>query len=225
MTPDQRRNTMAKIHIAKKDLALDDDTYRAMLIELTGKSSAKDLTGNQLGKVLHHLKSKGWKPRAPKASASQRRQDTTAEATKVRAMWLFLYSLGQVNNPSEAALARYVKRIARVDDLHWADAKAMDRLIETLKKWVMRVLPDRVDTLWNILASTGSSDIHGAGCAWKTTWTQDGTRAGYDKFLNAYRIIMLAIEEHRIRLAPTLAPRFQPIDTLGTEKKEAVQGE
>ena len=37
---ESRKSLMAKIHIAQKDLGLDEDTYRAMLFNLTGKISA-----------------------------------------------------------------------------------------------------------------------------------------------------------------------------------------
>lgn len=36
-----RSPLLAKIHIARKDLGLDEDTYRAVLIRITGKRSAK----------------------------------------------------------------------------------------------------------------------------------------------------------------------------------------
>ena len=223
MSPDQRRNTLAKIHIARKDLALDEDTYRAMLAELTGKTSSKDMSDNQLGKVLNHLRNKGWKPRAPSATGSQRRQDTSDQASKVRALWLFLYELGQVGNPSEAALATYVKRIAKVDDMHWANAHAMERIIETLKKWAMRTLPQRVDTLWKILDSTGLRSILTARLAWKKTLGPKGTRAGFDKFHAAYDEIMRHITKEGIRLDPSIAPRVQPATRAGTDEKEAIQ--
>ena len=68
-------------------------------------------------------------------------------------MWLFLYELGEVRDPSEKALVAYVSRIAKVDDLRWShgsrqvNAEFKDRselLIETLKKWAMRILPGKV---------------------------------------------------------------------------------
>lgn len=38
-----RKNELAKIHLAKKQLALDDDEYRAILLSVTGRQSAADL--------------------------------------------------------------------------------------------------------------------------------------------------------------------------------------
>jgi phage gp16-like protein len=56
---------LAKIHIAKKELGMDDDTYRAMLKQLTGFSSSKDLNADERRKVLEHLKKAGFKGQHP----------------------------------------------------------------------------------------------------------------------------------------------------------------
>lgn len=57
---DLRKRELAAIHVAKTQLELDDDTYRAMLETLTGKRSAADLDWQGRKKVLDHLKSKGF---------------------------------------------------------------------------------------------------------------------------------------------------------------------
>ena len=51
---------LAKIHIAKRDLKLDDALYRGFLNILFGRTSAKDLTHAQVEELLEHLKSLGW---------------------------------------------------------------------------------------------------------------------------------------------------------------------
>jgi phage gp16-like protein len=56
---------LAKIHIAKKELGMDDDTYRAMLMQLTGFSSSKDLNAHERRKVLEHLKKAGFQGQHP----------------------------------------------------------------------------------------------------------------------------------------------------------------
>lgn len=55
---------MAKIHIAKKDLGLDDDTYRDVLWRVTGKRSCKDMTIAQLQDVVKDMEKSGFKPKA-----------------------------------------------------------------------------------------------------------------------------------------------------------------
>ena len=58
-----RASELAKIHIAKKDLGLDEDTYRAMLYGITGVESAAKLTAKGRQKILAHLRAMGWRGR------------------------------------------------------------------------------------------------------------------------------------------------------------------
>ena len=51
---------LAKIHIAKKDLGLDDHTYRTMLHSIAGVSSAKLLTTQKATMVINHLNRSGF---------------------------------------------------------------------------------------------------------------------------------------------------------------------
>ena len=67
----QNLNSMkAKIAIGRKQLGLDEDTYRLMLAEVVGCTSTKNCTEAQLARVLGHLASKGavFASAKPKAS-------------------------------------------------------------------------------------------------------------------------------------------------------------
>lgn len=59
--PDRRRRDLAKIHVAKKQLGIDDDTYREMLWAVARVRSSADLDYTGLQKVLAHLTSRGFK--------------------------------------------------------------------------------------------------------------------------------------------------------------------
>ena len=149
-----RQRLIRLIHVARRELRLDGPTYRTLLQAAGGAESTAAMNPRQLQAVLDRLKQAGFKVRAPsagtasaRAAAPDRRQDTRREALKVRALWLFLHHLGAVRDPSERALAAYVRRIGKVDDMHWADGDRMLALIETLKKWAMRYLPAAVATL------------------------------------------------------------------------------
>lgn len=154
----RRQRLIRLIHVAKRDLSLDDDTYRAILQRFGNKSSSADLTVPELEKVLEHLKRSGFKVRSKGCAEAARRpvqpkssrplaQD--AESKKIRALWLFMHQIGVVTNPSEEALAAYVKRIVGVDALQWISGAQAETLIETLKKWAMRFLPGVVEKLAN----------------------------------------------------------------------------
>jgi|LakWasMeta1_LOW4_FD_contig_51_1170327_length_591_multi_1_in_0_out_0_1 phage gp16-like protein len=56
--PDPYRNKeLAKIHALKKNLNLDDDTYRAVLVAQTGLTSAADISHGARLKVIAYLQS------------------------------------------------------------------------------------------------------------------------------------------------------------------------
>jgi phage gp16-like protein len=56
--PDPYRNKeLAKIHALKKNLTLDDDTYRAVLVAQTGLNSAAQLNRTQRLAVIAHFQS------------------------------------------------------------------------------------------------------------------------------------------------------------------------
>lgn len=54
------------IHVARRDLAMDDDTYRTVLRDRFKVESSKDLTLAGLNDLLSHLKACGFKVQAKK---------------------------------------------------------------------------------------------------------------------------------------------------------------
>ncbi len=150
-----RQRLIRLIHVAKRDLQMDDDSYRAALAKVAKKTSAADLTVPELERTLEYLKRCGFKVRSkskPAKAAPSRPMAQDPEAKKIRALWLFLHELGAVQNPSEEALAAYVKRIAKVDALQWINGYQAETLIESMKKWAMRFLPEQVKALAQQLA-------------------------------------------------------------------------
>ncbi|WP_283166866.1 regulatory protein GemA [Thermodesulfovibrio yellowstonii] len=53
----------AKIHIAKKELGLDDKAYRYILVKATGKDSCKKMTHLELAQVLEVFYRLGFVPK------------------------------------------------------------------------------------------------------------------------------------------------------------------
>lgn len=62
MQQQARCRELSKIHIAKKQLGLDDETYREMLWNVAGVRSAADLDDRGRQKVLRHMESCGFQP-------------------------------------------------------------------------------------------------------------------------------------------------------------------
>ena len=156
---DRRRRRIVLIHVAKRELGMDDASYRATLRGLQLPSSTAHMTLPQLDAVLEHMKRSGFKVQA------QAPQQTAAgppvpdpKSQKIRALWRFLYQLGAVKDPSEAALVAYVKRMTRVDALQWSNDQQARRVIEALKKWAMRFLPLAVKALAQEVAALPLTD-------------------------------------------------------------------
>jgi len=150
----ERLRLIKLLHVAKRDLNMAEDSYRGIILEASkgAKESSKDLTLTELERALDHMKRCGFKVVRQAAKGPAREKPSRAlagdpESTKIRALWLMLNDLGAVKNPSEAALAAYVKRITGVEALQWIDGLQAERLIETLKKWALRYLPDAVKRL------------------------------------------------------------------------------
>jgi phage gp16-like protein len=64
-----KHNPNAVIQIAKKELAMDDDAYRALLLRVTGKSSSKDLTDKERDQVVAEFTRLGFVKKATKRKA------------------------------------------------------------------------------------------------------------------------------------------------------------
>lgn len=129
-----RRSMLAKIHVAKKQLALADDDYRQILLQETGRNSAGDCTEAELERTLNRLQSLGFKPLAKKPrTAASTRPAQHPVARKARALWISLYHLGAVRSPAEPALEAFAKRQLGCEKLVWAKQSDGFKLIEALK--------------------------------------------------------------------------------------------
>lgn len=126
------------IHIAKSQLGMDTDTYRQMLLSITGVTSTSTMNPGQLNKVLAAMKAKGFvvKP-ANKARTTHELADFP-QAKKLRALWLEMHTQGIVRDSSEAALQAWVKRETGIDSLKWLEPEVVSHCIERLKKWQSR---------------------------------------------------------------------------------------
>lgn len=128
------------IHVARRELRMDDDTYRMMLSGmkgLDGATSTADLSVPNLLKVLEQLKQRGFKVR-PNA-AGKRPKANDEQSRKIRSLWLTLHGLGAVRDPSEEALAKFVLNMTKVSALQWLNTAQASRVIENLKQWQCRV--------------------------------------------------------------------------------------
>lgn len=130
---DERAKVIAKIHVAKKQLGLDDDTYRDLLERVTGKRSAKDLDPRELLAVVNALRAAGWKGATNPRSGKP-------HVRKIWAMWHAMKVDGVVKaNDERAALRAFVERLTGVTDPEWLTPEQGSTVIESIKQWKKRV--------------------------------------------------------------------------------------
>lgn len=132
-----RKAALAKLHIARKDLGLSEDDYRAALIRATGKRSASQLDDGEREAALAEFRRMGWSGAPPLAPRAGRADGKYAQV--LRALWLSAYNLGAVEAPGDAALTAFVERQTKISHTrfltHAADAA---RVIEALKSMLAR---------------------------------------------------------------------------------------
>ena len=131
-TPTRKRATMAKVHIASKEMALDDATYRSVLERVTGLRSASACTVAQLERALEEFKRLGWTPKTKRPGLSQK-----PHVRKVWALWGELKP--HLRDGSPTALRSFVKRMTGIGDPEWLDAAQANTVTEGLKAWLKRV--------------------------------------------------------------------------------------
>lgn len=136
------RAMRAKIHIAKKDLRLDDDDYRAILLRVTGFTSSADCGPSHLEELLKEFRRLGWKAKAGKGAR---------KPPSPRAQIRMIYAVFNDLKPhlavgDESTLRAFVQRQTKtaanpagISAPEFLDAAAANKVLEGLKAWRARV--------------------------------------------------------------------------------------
>lgn len=133
-----RRAELAQIHIARAQLGLDDDTYRAVLREVCGVASSKDLSWQGRKKLLDHFKSRGWVNQSPRRARHPHKPVAPLQPGLIRVLWSALADAGRVRTNTDEALGAWLKNRGLPERPEWLDAAQLNKSIEALKKWLAR---------------------------------------------------------------------------------------
>lgn len=123
-----RNLQLSKIHIAKKDLGLDDETYRALLARVAGVRSAKDLKPRQIGRVLAEFARLGWTAtttkqsgrKAPAPAPDREKLISKVEAFLTEAKRSWAYADGMA------------MRMFKVERVEWLDPQQLHKMVAAL---------------------------------------------------------------------------------------------
>lgn len=120
---------LAKVHIAKKDMGLGDDLYRAILMDEFGVESSANLTDRELDRLIERFESRGWRPkpgndaRKKKVAALRKRVEEEVEFTGF----------------DDKRLRGLVRKICGVADLRFChDPKRLEHLLRVIRAIVER---------------------------------------------------------------------------------------
>lgn len=126
------RAILSKIHVAKSQLAMEEDAYRAMLMSVAGVKSSKDLSVAQAEKVLAHMQRCGFKPLAPKTRSHAPADE---RAALLRKLFAQLKAAGRDWSYLERAAdggTSMVRRICGVDAVSFCDVSMLKKLVAAL---------------------------------------------------------------------------------------------
>lgn len=134
-------NSTAIINIAKAQLAMAEDDYRAMLTRVTGLSSLRAMSDRQKIDVLDEMKRLGFRVK----SGGHKLPVTVKPYVRlIHALWKSCHQLGVIEDASRPALRAFCKRfVAHGESAVAVDPDLLDYaqatpIIEALKKMETR---------------------------------------------------------------------------------------
>lgn len=133
------RDKIALIHVARRDLQLDEDLYRLLLKEAAGVTSSRDLTEAGFLAVMARFERIGFKSRpAPDqvgaAPLGERLgMATPAQIAYIRGLWA-----KWLGRQDEAALIQWIEAKYHVSAIRFMDVVRAQKAIEGLKRMVAR---------------------------------------------------------------------------------------
>ncbi|RUU46480.1 MAG: regulatory protein GemA [Mesorhizobium sp.] len=124
-------NAIAAIHVANKQLGLDEDTARDLYHRVTGKRSLRQMDYRELQLIVTEQRRQGFKP------AEKGLQGPFAK--KLQALWIAAWNLGIVRERHDAALLSFVKRQTGIEHTRFLlDGDDAAKAVDALKAWMTR---------------------------------------------------------------------------------------
>jgi hypothetical protein len=135
-----RTAELAAIHVAKKNLALTEDSYRGLVSRFTKNrtDSSALMTSAERQDLIEYFRRVGFaktKSKTPK----DRRADYRPQAEKLKSLWYALYELGVVHNREQEGLEAFVCRHTNIPVMRWNFQTHLSKAIDCLKAWCDRV--------------------------------------------------------------------------------------
>lgn len=126
------------IHVAKQQLHMTDEDYRALLMQTAGVNSSKGLNEAGFRAVMSRMEKLGftrkWSKAAPTATYGKRvGMATPAQVSSIVRLWTRWHG-----REDTRALGHWLERSFHVSDLRFVDAPTAQKAIEGLKAMLAR---------------------------------------------------------------------------------------
>ncbi|MER2557697.1 MAG: regulatory protein GemA [Candidatus Competibacter denitrificans] len=128
MIDSTRTRDLKLIHIAAKQMAWDENTYRAILERITGKASAAELNAQQRNAVIDEFVRLGWKIKSHK---SHRKPGAVPE-DRQRLVWkigAYLADAGRVWAYADGI----ARRVCKVDSVRFCTPEQLHKIVAALE--------------------------------------------------------------------------------------------
>lgn len=130
---DHRNSDLAKIHIAKKQLGLTDEDYRALLQGYGGASSSSELDHAGRQRVLAYLQGIGFKPKASLIAKRPARPTPSADVLPlVRRIRAQLISLGRRPDSYADGIAKQMFGADAPEFFEWCHPRDLEKISQAL---------------------------------------------------------------------------------------------
>lgn len=132
-----RNRDLKLIHIAKKQLGMDEDAYRTIVRTMSNQrtDSSGALNGPERQRLLNHLKSCGFRTSQP---IPKNIFPDEPQWNKLWSNWQKLADAGKVIDRRGGALASYVRSQTKVEAMNWVAPTQLDKLIDQTNQWLAR---------------------------------------------------------------------------------------
>lgn len=132
-----RRADLAAIHVAKKSLGWDDDTYQDIMAAVCCVRSSAELDFTGRKRFLAHLRS-CLEKQIPGAKPDRDKAPWGPSERRLWSLWQQLADADMVKDRNRPALNAWVQRQTGVDRLEWLNSAQKALVIDSAKRWLAR---------------------------------------------------------------------------------------
>ena len=130
------KKQIALLHVAKRDLGLTDDDYRAILARYGHCESSADLDASGFEHVMRYFTALGFRSTWTKRTYGNRpNMASPSQVELIRFLW---QQFTDIDDPQDNELNRWLSRFHHTSALRFVSAEKAPKVISALKAMVAR---------------------------------------------------------------------------------------